>query len=334
MHTVLGIDIGGTTTIVVPGDETGLLEEPKSILTEDITSTEKPADHLTGIIEEYSDYNIEGIGIGAAGVINSDSLEIEQSANWDGVSFREIARNLEMGENRINLENDTDASLLGEKKFGTVTDSENTAYLNYGTGLGGSVWKDEALIRGLEPGFWTVNHKLDLEHGGVLNPAEAFCSGNGIEMFVERRTENSSEPEENNSFSTDNLSAETFFEAVRGYDEFAINTYAEIKDINTQLLGGMINNYDLDTLIFDGSVTSNNSFLVDYEYGDVPKTESVQDPDILADKYLDHIDERISLEERMLDIRQNPELKLSGLGEYSVLYGAIATALQNIETEI
>jgi predicted NBD/HSP70 family sugar kinase len=263
-------------------------------------------------------------------------LAVEQSANWSGLGFKELVQHLEIDEDHFFLENDTDASLLGERKFGLESEGD-IGYLNYGTGLGGSIWKDEHLIRGLEPGFWNVNHEFELEHGGVLNPVEAFCSGTGIEMFLERKIEDIDNSDWQTGFSEvseDNISPESFFEAVRGYDDFALDIYTEIKDINTQLLGGLTNNYGVDVFIFGGSVVYNNSFLIDYEYGDVSKEDSMQDPNIGEDKYLKHMDEETFLEDHILDWRPSPELKFSELGEYSVLYGAIATTLQNIETEL
>lgn len=349
---VIGIDIGGTTTIIAPGDEDGLLvDRPKIVPTNELLSENK-LEFLTGLIEDYSDLKPEAIGIGLAGIL--DEEEAIEATNWEGINLRELPENLEaleIEENDIVYENDADAGLLGELTFGE-TDNQDTIYLNYGTGLGGSIWKDDCLVRGLELGFGIVNHELELDQGGAINPNEAFCSGAGIEMFLEEKFEQNPEDEEKIQLSSEGTVTEKFFEEVINHDPVAVDYYAEIKDINTQFLGGLTNVYGPEKIIFGGSVVSNNSFLVDYNYG---KSDGlpVQDPEIATDNYLGDAavkaltnddphrdnslriaDEEVHLEDYVLDIRDLPELRMSEFGEYSTVYGAIASALQSLETDI
>lgn len=345
--TVIGIDIGGTTTIIAPGDENGLLvDDPKIVPTNELPSENK-LEFLTGLIEAYSDLKPDAIGVGLAGIPDEDAIE---AANWEGINLRELPQHLEslqIDENNIVYENDADAALLGELTFGEIDDSD-TIYLNYGTGLGGSIWKDDYLIRGLELGFGIVNHELEIDHGGAINPTEAFCSGAGIEMFLEAKFEQNPVDEEKMQLKSGNAITERFFESVTNRNPLAADYYAEIKDINTQFLGGLTNIYGPERMIFGGSVVSNNSFLVDYRYGTSEGPE--QSPEIATDRYIgdaavevfennEHHDkiplevanEEVNLDDYVLEMRDLPELRMSDLGEYSTVYGAIASALQSTE---
>ena len=181
----LGIDIGATNTKIALVRDAGEVEAIERFLTaskDGAELVEKTRRHGLGWLGSRP---IRGIGIAVAGFINSsrDRLSYNPNLPWleDFPLRDEIARAFAMD---AILEVDSNASTLGEYRFGSGRDSRRFLCLVAGTGLGAGMIIDGALLRFMGECIGDAGHV-------VVDPEgpECPCGGRGCaEVMVAERT--------------------------------------------------------------------------------------------------------------------------------------------------
>ncbi|MFJ7727796.1 ROK family protein [Neobacillus sp. NPDC097160] len=166
----LSIDIGGTSI------KSGIIKE--SDIVEIVDKQEFPTNakkvHGTGIekkiveiIESYKkNYDIDGVAISTAGVVNSSTFEIayanENIPFYTGINLADTVKK------EFNLpcivENDVNCAAVGELHYGSGKGYSNIFCLTVGTGIGGSIIIDKHLYHGAsftagEIGYMKINKK-------------------------------------------------------------------------------------------------------------------------------------------------------------------------------
>jgi glucokinase len=147
-HTI-GIDVGGTKVLG------GVVTESGEILTTARRDTPREGGRaLTQAIADVAnelahEFQVESIGVSAAGFISSDRQTILATPNiagWNGVNLNKELTEI-LGK-RIVLENDANAAAWGEFKFGAGRGRNDLMLLTLGTGVGGGLILDGSLFRG------------------------------------------------------------------------------------------------------------------------------------------------------------------------------------------
>ena len=150
MTTVIGIDVGGTTTkgalVDAAGSVTHRIEYPtdpaaatKTILTT-VDSLMARADE-TGIA-------VGAVGIGAAGFVDHGSGDVTFSPNLvygDPHVRAAVQARVPL---EVVVDNDANAAVWGERTFGTAQGTDHVAMLLIGTGVGSGFVVDGSLLRG------------------------------------------------------------------------------------------------------------------------------------------------------------------------------------------
>jgi len=167
----VGVELGGTKVIVAAS--TG----GKDLYVRRRIPTTSPAQTLSAIREtilEVSDAQMpRGIGIASFGPIdlrpNSGTfgqLITTPKAGWSGTN---VITSLSLPSDiPVNLDTDVNAAVLGEHIWGAGT-SANVAYITVGTGVGGAIWSNGAIVRGAnhsEIGHLRVPRHPDDNHPG------------------------------------------------------------------------------------------------------------------------------------------------------------------------
>lgn len=191
MKYYVGVDLGGTNIVAAVVNESGkilnkssfktnLPKEPK-ILIADIAN-------LIDLTLKKSNINIndvENVGIGVPGTVNTKEKVIEYSCNFNYSNVK-LAEMLEskIGKD-IYIENDANAAALGEFVCGAGIGSETMIVLTLGTGIGGGIILNKKLYRGFNYSGAELGHIVIEQNGRHCNCGrngcfEAYASATGL----------------------------------------------------------------------------------------------------------------------------------------------------------
>jgi glucokinase len=182
----IGVDVGGTKVLAGVVDEDGVILA-KSRRPTPSTSPTETADAIAAAVAEFRlEYEIEAVGIGAAGWIDETRSRVLFAPNlaWREEPLRDIV------EARIGLpvvvENDANAAAWGEYKFGAGRNEDHLLLITVGTGIGCGIILDGKLYRGRwgvggEPGHVRVVPEGRRCGCGNRGCWEQYCSGRALE---------------------------------------------------------------------------------------------------------------------------------------------------------
>ncbi|MGH3828662.1 MAG: ROK family protein, partial [Pseudonocardiaceae bacterium] len=144
----IGVDIGGTKVAA------GVVDEHGTIVA--TTHRDTPADDVSRIEnviaaavgELTSTYDVEAVGIGAAGFIDASRSTVMFAPNlaWRDEPLRaSLQRRLRLP---VVVENDANAAAWAEVRFGAGRGADHVVAVTVGTGIGGGIVVNGQLLRG------------------------------------------------------------------------------------------------------------------------------------------------------------------------------------------
>ncbi|MDD3077642.1 MAG: ROK family protein [Paludibacter sp.] len=191
----IGIDIGGTNTVL------GLVDQNGNVLAKDYFSTAKYNDiteytnklsgNINKLLERLSQIEVNlhiiGIGIGAPNA-NYYSGTIEHAPN---LSFKGVIPFVSLLKEKfpyiqtITLTNDANATAIGEMLFGGAIGMRNFVMYTLGTGVGSGLVVNGNLVYGQDGFAGECGHTMLIPNGrlcgcGVRGHLEAYCSATGM----------------------------------------------------------------------------------------------------------------------------------------------------------
>lgn len=184
MALTVGVDVGGTKFAAGVVDEDGkILAQLRCETSMQVTTAEQTIAEL--VLELASDYPVEAVGVGAAGLVDETRSVVRFAPNlgWEEQPLRallEAATDLP-----VVIENDANAAAWAEYRFGAARGRDDVVMVTVGTGIGGALILDGQLYRG---GFGLAGEIGHL----VLDPEgppcgcgrrgcwEQFASGNAL----------------------------------------------------------------------------------------------------------------------------------------------------------
>jgi glucokinase len=187
-HTVIGIDLGGTTV------KSGLISSSGEVLYENRFPTradEGPAAvigqieaGIRDILEKKGAPSVRAVGIGAPGVVDDRGV-VKAPPNlkgWDEVHLAdEVAKRL--SGYRVVVENDANVAAIAESRFGAGREHPDFLFVIWGTGVGGGIILNRKLYRGPTGGAGEIGH-ISIDHAGP----PCNCGGRGcIEAYIGQR---------------------------------------------------------------------------------------------------------------------------------------------------
>ena len=188
----VGVDLGGTNLKVA------LVERNDGIVRQAVLPTEAehgPERVLDRIVEGVQRVvqgfeaggHVEGIGVGAPGVVSLDRSTVTKPPNvpgWDTVHLadRLSPKLAEAGirvDGPIIAENDANAAALGSAFYGAGRPFDSFVMVTLGTGVGGAIIVDNRLFRGTtgaagEIGHMSINYEGPYDRTGVSGAIEAY----------------------------------------------------------------------------------------------------------------------------------------------------------------
>jgi glucokinase len=186
MTFTIGIDVGGTKVLGGVVDELGTVlktarrdtpREGGTALTQAIADVAK---------ELMADFDIESVGVSAAGFVSSDRktmLATPNIADWNGVNLDyELTSLIGLP---VVIENDANAAAWGEARFGAGRGKKHILMLTVGTGIGGGIVVNGDLYRGAFGIAAEIGHIRVVPDGhicgcGARGCFEQYGSGNAL----------------------------------------------------------------------------------------------------------------------------------------------------------
>lgn len=240
-NVAIGIDIGGTNTVL------GVVDKEGNVLVRDAISTpthgdiDKYMDELSvtiqGLINSVKllneDSTVLGIGVGAPNA-NYYSGTIEYAPN---LSFKGVIRLADKLKAKfpnnyvIAITNDANAAALGEMIYGGAKNMKNFVMYTLGTGVGSGVVVNGDLVYGHDGFAGECGHTTLIPDGrvcgcGSLGHLEAYCSAPGMkrtafELMVKYNANDSLLATK----SFKELSSKDIFEAAQKGDKIALEVF-------------------------------------------------------------------------------------------------------------
>ncbi|MFE2053417.1 ROK family glucokinase [Streptomyces sp. NPDC059459] len=148
MPSVIGIDIGGTKIAAGLVDDAGRIVRQTTIPTT-ATDPEAILEDILAVITDLSHgEDVQAVGIGAAALVSSDRSTILYAPNlaWRNEPLGSLVQQ-KCGLPTV-VENDANAALWAEHRYGVARSVPNAVMITVGTGIGGGILVEGQLRRG------------------------------------------------------------------------------------------------------------------------------------------------------------------------------------------
>ena len=249
------IDIGGTSIkygvlsekgeIFIDGTVSTKVTEKENFILSDVKKL------IRNILDEYRNYEIKGICVSTAGVVNPEKGEIAYAGptipKYTGTKIKEeLEKEFSIS---CEVENDVNCAGLGEYWKGAGKGSNSMVCLTIGTGIGGSVILDGKLLNGIGYTAGEIGY-MDVNGNYIQNIASS-------KYLVEKVQKEKVEREG----ITDTITGVDIFELAKRGDEICI---AGIDEIISNLAVGVRNIIYLlnpEVIVIGGGITAQKEYL-------------------------------------------------------------------------
>jgi len=161
----IGVDIGGTGIKAAIVDIRGELLE--SFCEPSPRSISALRDFVCSVVKRAK-APVRGIGVGCKGIIDANSTRVKSSPGdlcfLEGQLLSEV---IGAGDVPVCAENDARAALIGEVLWGAARGRRNVVMLTLGTGVGGAVLVDGAVLHGADGAAGHLGHTTIDPRGGL-----------------------------------------------------------------------------------------------------------------------------------------------------------------------
>ncbi|MEO7193817.1 MAG: ROK family glucokinase [Pseudonocardiaceae bacterium] len=181
----VGVDIGGTKVAAGAVDEHGTIvaKTHRDTPADDVSRIEDAI--VAAIGELTSTYDVEAVGIGAAGFIDARRSTVMFAPNlaWrDEPLQASLQRRLRLP---VVVENDANAAAWAEVRFGAGRGADHVVAVTVGTGIGGGIVVNGQLLRGQFGAAAEIGHVTVVPDGrpcgcGLRGCWEQYASGRAL----------------------------------------------------------------------------------------------------------------------------------------------------------
>ena len=263
MNYALGIDIGGTNTVVGLVDKAGNVLGTDSVKTQSFPVLEEYVKTVSKLAKDLIAKNnvsiaeIVGLGIGAPNAnYYTGNIEMAPNLPWkqDKVPLAKMFR--EELNIPVTITNDANAAALGEKMYGVAKDMDNFIMITLGTGVGSGIVINGQLVYGHDGFAGELGHVIIERNGrlcgcGRRGCLETYCSATGIVRTAKER---------NTPFLT---SKDIYDAAVKG-DETAIDIFKETGTRLGRAIADMVVFSSPEAFVLFGGLAKAGDFIVKY----------------------------------------------------------------------
>ena len=233
----IGIDIGGTKISAGVVDSSGNLIDSSKCSTPAEGGKELISSVVNLVKELNKKHEIKGIGISIAALISSDYGTIVGAPNIANLSKLNFANEIkEEFKLPIIIENDANAAMWAEFKFGSAKGLNPVMFFIIGTGVGGGLLIDGKLFKGANGIGAEFGHMCVVPNGllcgcGAKGCIEQYASGGALIRYAnEALLANPDKSEEVLSFGEGKLSGTALTKAAKAGNELALAAFSKQAD--------------------------------------------------------------------------------------------------------
>lgn len=176
----IGVDLGGTKTIVASADKNGnILKKEASKTPVDL---EKGLEMLENMISSVAVGRIESVGCACGGPLDWKKGVVSpvHMPNWRSVHLGDFIKDRFSCDFYVDV--DTNIAALGEYYFGKASGYKKFIYLTLSTGMGGAFLIDGRIYRGKDDGHPEIGHQA-INHSLKRAITEPFCDCGSIDCL-------------------------------------------------------------------------------------------------------------------------------------------------------
>ena len=196
----VGIDLGGTFIKGGIVDDLGNIIYQDKVPTESENGADRVALNIANLAKMLlektglSADDVEGIGMGVPGMIDSKAGNVIYSNNLKWKDFRIGEKVRQLTGLRVKIANDANVAALGEAKFGAAKDYEDVVMLTLGTGVGSGIVAEGKLLEGNKSAGAELGHMVIVNGGeqctcGRKGCLEAYASATALIRDTKRAME-------------------------------------------------------------------------------------------------------------------------------------------------
>ena len=259
------VDIGGTKIAA------GIVDADGRVLVQSQIPTNAEAGYPRAIkatiqmlhdAEEQTGQKITGIGIGSTGPVyplTGAIGDVNFFPNWKGENpVKDLEAAFQVG---VAIENDADASALGEAGWGAGRNKSRLIYVTVGTGIGVGLIFDGKIYRGVDYSHPEIGHHLIDPAGpscycGFSGCWESLATGPAMEVWMAANIP----PDYPHR---DDLTAKKICDLARTGDDHAIRAVEREARYLALGLANLVTLYVPDAIVLGGSVMKSSDLLLD-----------------------------------------------------------------------
>lgn len=233
----LGIDLGGTKISAAAVCNNQLISDVHQVPTPG--GREHIIEALNDMVAHFQkDFNLAGIGIATAGIVNCDTGEVIGSTGnlpgWAGTRLKEIIESKALVP--VHVENDANAAAYGESRVEGLRGKRCIVAVTLGTGIGGGIVLDGRLYKGADWGAGEIGHiKISMDNKrlctcGLFDCWEAYGAGRGLVQTGKDMLSGISKEQTPLAADVDKLTTHAIFDSLKSDDILAqkiVNTWHE-----------------------------------------------------------------------------------------------------------
>ncbi len=267
-----GVDIGGTTCKMGFFETGGTLLDKWELKTNTADNGSSILSDVARAIdnklaqEGISKDDIQGIGIGVPGPVNSSGI-VNRSVNL-GWSVVDVAHDLgSLTGLMVKVGNDANVAALGEMWQGGAKGCRDVVMVTLGTGVGGGVIVDGKVVAGAcgaggEIGHITVSDdEIEPCNCGQYGCLEQYTSATGIVRVAKRKLAKTADETSLRKFPE--LTAKDIFDEAKAGDEVALGLVDEVCKILGAALSNIACVVNPEIIVIGGGVSKAGDILLD-----------------------------------------------------------------------
>lgn len=271
---VVGIDIGGTNSVIGLVSRDGQVIATSSIKTQSYPEFSQYADALSDAIKSLVAANggidkVQGVGVGAPNA-NFYTGNIEYAANlpWKGIIpfASEISKRVGLP---VALTNDANAAAIGEMTYGVARGMKDFIMITLGTGVGSGIVANGQMIYGHDGFAGELGHCIVVRNGrqcgcGNCGCLETYTSATGVARtareFLEKRA---NEDSLLRKFPAADITSKDVFDAAKAGDQMAKDIFAFTGEILGQSLADFVKFSSPEAFVLFGGLAKSGDLLIE-----------------------------------------------------------------------
>ncbi len=309
----IGVDLGGSHVMAAVVDDGGAILEREDIDVESHASDDVLATIVKAVetVRERANEEVDALGLGSPGNVDPITGTVRYSPNfgWHDVPLGRLLHE-KLGLT-VSIGNDARCAALGEYLHGTGRGTQNFVLLTLGTGIGGGIVVDGALVLGSGSTAGEIGHHQIRAtdgfhcHCGKRGCFEAQASGTGlirhalaVASSFPRSTLVSGKP--------DKLGSKAIRKAAEAGDAHGVVAWSNYADDLARGLANVITFVNPETIALGGGVSSAGDYMLD--------------------ALRPRLDELVTMTPR--EMRRDTKISIASLGNDAGAIGAAAMARQ------